>query len=146
MYPYLIVLHVLGASVWVSGHLVLALGVLPGALRRKDVAAIATYEDHFERVGIPALLLQVITGYWMASTLLAGSAWVDMTNPLARAVIAKSLFLAITAGLALDARFRLIPKLSEENLTSLAWHIVAVTLTGVLFLVVGVGVRFGMFV
>lgn len=32
----LLFLHLLGAAIWVGGHLVLALGILPGALRRRD--------------------------------------------------------------------------------------------------------------
>ncbi|MBK7271345.1 MAG: hypothetical protein IPI07_18095 [Flavobacteriales bacterium] len=32
-----LVLHLLGAAVWVGGHLVLSLTVLPGALRDRDL-------------------------------------------------------------------------------------------------------------
>ena len=37
MYHAVLLLHVLGATVWTGGHLVLALGVLPGALAQGNV-------------------------------------------------------------------------------------------------------------
>jgi len=42
-----------------------------------------------------------------------------------------------------DARLRIIPRLSASNLRALAWHIVPVTLIAVLFVITGVGFRFG---
>ncbi len=36
--------HVLSATIWTGGHLVLALGVLPDALRRRDRAAVAAFD------------------------------------------------------------------------------------------------------
>ncbi|MBF3283866.1 copper transporter, partial [Pseudomonas aeruginosa] len=51
----LLFLHLLGAAIWVGGHLVLALGILPGALRRRDPQAIRAFEQVYERIGIPAL-------------------------------------------------------------------------------------------
>ncbi|MEV1968220.1 hypothetical protein ABZR56_17340, partial [Pseudomonas aeruginosa] len=42
-------------AIWVGGHLVLALGILPGALRRRDPQAIRAFEQVYERIGIPAL-------------------------------------------------------------------------------------------
>jgi putative copper export protein len=58
-YRLLVVLHLLGASVWVGGHLVLSLSVLPRALRARDPAIISEFESGLERLGIPALLVQV---------------------------------------------------------------------------------------
>jgi putative copper export protein len=62
MYRYLVILHLIGASVWVGGHLVLSLAILPRALRAKDPEIIRDFEAGFERIGIPALLVQVVTG------------------------------------------------------------------------------------
>ncbi|MBI2492153.1 MAG: copper transporter, partial [Candidatus Rokubacteria bacterium] len=65
-YRLLVTLHLLGAAVWVGGHLVLSLSVLPRALRTRDPAIIRDFESAFERVGLPALLVQVLTGLWLA--------------------------------------------------------------------------------
>ncbi len=80
----LLFLHLLGAAIWVGGHLVLALGILPGALRRRDPQAIRAFEQVYERIGIPALLLQVVSGLWLASLWLPFDHWFGAT-PVARA-------------------------------------------------------------
>lgn len=144
LYGLLIVLHLLGASVWVGGHLVLACSVLPKALRTRDADAVRRYEEGYERVGIPALIVQVITGIWLSHMKLPDpSMWFDFSNPVGRLIGIKLILLAATIGLALDARLRIIPKLKNDNLVSLAWHIVPVTLVAVLFLVVGASFRIG---
>ena len=67
----------------------------------------------------------------------------ELQNPVARVVCIKLGLLALTALLAVDARLRIIPRLNESNLRALAWHIVPVTLIAVLFVITGVGFRFG---
>src|SRR5512135_542903 len=62
----LLVLHLLGSSIWVGGHLVMAIRVLPKALKQRDPAIIAGFEAVFEKIGIPALLLQIATGIGLA--------------------------------------------------------------------------------
>lgn len=47
IYSWILLLHLLGASVWVGGHLVLALGVLPGVLRQRDVAMLLAFESRY---------------------------------------------------------------------------------------------------
>lgn len=81
----LLFLHLLGAAIWVGGHLVLALGILPGALRRRDPQAIRAFEQVYERIGIPALLLQVVSGLWLASLWLPFDHWFGATS-VARAL------------------------------------------------------------
>lgn len=115
----LLFLHLLGAAIWVGGHLVLALGILPGALRRRDPQAIRAFEQVYERIGIPALLLQVVSGLWLASLWLPFDHWFGAT-PVARALQLKLLLLAATAALGVHARLRLIPNLNAESLPKLA--------------------------
>lgn len=146
MFGYILLLHLLGATVWTGGHLVLALGILPRALRERNPDAIQQFESRYERIGTPALIVQVATGLWLAHRLVPDpSLWFDWSHPLGRLVAIKLSLLAITAGLAIDARLRIIPKLGEHNLRALAWHIIPVTGVSVLFLVVGVSFRTGWF-
>ena len=143
-YRLLVVLHLLGASVWVGGHLVLSLTVLPRALRARDPAIISEFESGFERLGISALLVQVVTGLWLAyhwAPDIAG--WFFPSTPAARLVLVKLALLATTVALAVHARFRVVPRLNAATLRILAYHIVAVTLLGVALLVVGVAIRTG---
>lgn len=146
MYEIFLLLHVLAATVWTGGHLVLALGVLPRVLKYSDVAYIQAFESGFEKVGIPALIIQVLTGLHLAFRLLPDfSMWFDFSHPVSRVISIKVILLLCTLGFALDARLRVIPKLSADNLGSLAWHIIPVTIFSVLFVVVGVSFKTGWF-
>lgn len=146
MHGLILLLHVLGATIWTGGHLVLALTILPRALSRQSVAELREFESAYERVGIPALLLQVVTGAWLAFQLVPDvGQWLAFSDPVARLIGIKLLLLAITVAFAADARLRIIPGLTPERLPSLAWHIVPVTLVSVLYVVVGVSFRTGWF-
>ena len=93
---------------------------------------------------MPALILQVITGMMLAYRLIPDvSQWFNPASPLAHGIMAKLLLLTLTIGFALDARFRVIPTLSEKTLTVMVWHIIPVTLFSILFVVVGVSFRTG---
>lgn len=144
MYGMLLLLHILGATIWTGGHLVLALTVLPRALRDKSPSELLRFESGYERIGIPALLVQVATGLSLAYRMVPDvSQWFDFGNPVSRLIALKLLLLTITVAFAADARFRVIPRLSEDNLPSLAWHIIPVTAVSVLFVFVGVSFRIG---
>jgi putative copper export protein len=145
MYGLMVFLHVLGASVWVGGHLVLAISVLPGALKAHRPDIVLAFERGFERVGMPALLLQVITGLWLAHRYVPAIAdWFTLGARIPAHILAKLALLAGTLVLAASARWRAIPRLTPDTLPTLAWHIVLVTVFAVLFVAVGVSVRTGL--
>jgi hypothetical protein len=136
--------HLLGATVWTGGHLVLALGVLPGALRARDPLRLAGFERAFSAVGIPALGVQVATGLWLAHLRAPEWAnWIAPTTAGERAVTLKLACLAATVALALSARFRVLPDLDARRLPLLAAHVVGVTLLSVLFVILGLSFRVG---
>jgi len=140
----LLSLHLVGASIWTGGHLILALRVLPRALREKDASRVADFEKAFEPVGLPALLVQVVTGLLLALQYSDTPAqWVELAPGFSRAIGLKLILLFFTIGLALHARLRLIPRLTDERLVPLAWHIGLVTLTSVAFVIVGATFRIG---
>jgi putative copper export protein len=141
---WLLFVHVLGAAIWTGGHLVLALGVLPRALRQRDPGMIEAFEARYEPIGLAALVAQVLTGLEMTRRYFPGfRGLLSLENPIAVAALAKLVLLLLTVALALDARLRLIPKLGRDNLNALAWHIVPVTLLSVAFVYVGLRFRFG---
>lgn len=137
-------LHVLGACIWVGGHLVLATRILPRALREKNSALVRDFEQAYERIGLPALAVQILTGLWLAHRLIgaAPGGWFGSSGP-AHIVQIKLALLAATAGLAIHAKLRVIPRLRDDNLPVLGAHIVAVTTLGVLFTLAGASLRFG---
>jgi putative copper export protein len=140
----LVIVHALAATVWTGGHLMLDLRVLPRALREGSAAAIRSFEETFEPLGLTALAIQVLIGLWMA--------WIDLpgfqglfspANPIGMLVGVKLLLLAATAALAIHARLRLIPHLSDDKLTSLAWHLRGITAQAIAFVVAGALIRLG---
>ena len=145
MYGYVLLIHVLAATVWTGGHLVLATTVLPRALAARDPRILLDFESGYERVGMPALILQVLTGLWMAHAMLPDmGAWFGFDTLQSRLIVFKLTLLAITVLTALDARLRIIPRLSAATLPALARRIVLVTLVSVLFVVAGVSFRGGL--
>ena len=139
----LIILHTLGATIWVGGHLILSLSVLPEAWRKKDYRIIQAFEEKFERIGIPALLLQVITGLWMAAKYLPFSQWLNLDQASSSLIGIKLLLLLLTILLAVHARFFILPKMDDKKIPFLAVHILSVTLLGILLLITGLSFRLG---
>jgi putative copper export protein len=137
-------LHLLGAAVWVGGHLVLALTILPQALRLRDPAPVHAFEDRYERLGVPALVLQVLTGVWLAYRWLPDvGAWFGFGSTPATVIFVKLVLLALTLALALHARLRIVPRLSAQTLPVLAVHVVLVTAIGVVLVYAGLAFRTG---
>lgn len=144
MYGTLLLLHILAATIWTGGHIVLSVVILPKVLREKSPEQLLSFESVYEKIGMPALIVQVITGLMLAHRLLPDvSQWFNLNNPVAHGILAKLLLLGLTFAFALDARFRVIPVLSKDNLVDMTWHIIPVTLLSVLFVFVGVSFRTG---
>lgn len=146
MHGILLLLHILGATIWTGGHIVLSVAVLPKVLKNRSPEQLLDFESAYERVGMPALIIQIITGLLLAYQLVPDvGGWFDLSNPVSRVILLKLGLLATTVAFAVDARFRVIPNLSKDNLTVMAWHIIPVTVLSVLFVVVGVSFRTGWF-
>lgn len=141
----LLLFHLLGAAIWTGGHLILVIGFLPTILRSKNIELLTTYEYHFERVGIPALLTQLITGLRLAYIYVPSfSDWFSFKSSLHTLISIKLLLFITTIGLAIHARFFIIPTLTIKSLNKLVYHIVTVTLVGVLFVLIGSSFRSGL--
>lgn len=142
-YYIVLSLHLIGATIWVGGHLVLALTILPRALRQRKASIVSEFEASFERVGLPALGTQIVTGLWLAYHFLGSPDHWFAANAVAHVVQIKLGLLALTLGLALHARLRVIPQLEDATLPKLAWHIRIVTLAAVAFVLAGASIRLG---
>ena len=144
MYHGILFLHLLAATVWTGGHLVLVTTVLPRALRARDPRILLDFEQGYEKIGMPALLIQVATGLWMAHSQAPQLAhWLSPTNPAESLVRMKLALLALTVLTALDARLRIIPNLTAATLPAMARRIALVSTVSVAFVVVGVSFRSG---
>jgi putative copper export protein len=144
MYRLLVMLHVLGATIWVGGHLVLALVVLPRALRNRDASVIREFEAGYERIALPALLVQALTGVWLALRWVPQVGdWFTPVSLHAQLILIKLVLVAATVALAAHARVRVLPGLDATTLPLLGYHVVGVTVLGVALLVIGVAIRTG---
>lgn len=45
--------HVPAVTIWTGGHLILALVVLPRALRERSLAELLRFESVYEKIGMP---------------------------------------------------------------------------------------------
>lgn len=144
LFKIVLTLHILGAAVWTGGHLVLSATFLPRALRERNPEIVRRFEERYERIGLPSLVIQIVTGLWLAHRLLPRwGDWFSMSTIAGTHVTVKLVLLAMTMALAIHARLRLIPNLTERTLPALAAHIIAVTTLAVIFVLVGVGFRTG---
>lgn len=144
----LLIIHLISATIWVGGHLYMIIRLLPGILKRKDVDTLLQFEKTYEPMGMPSLVLLLITGFWMSFQF--GIGWTDLfhfSTPVERVVSIKLLLLIATLGLALSARLRIFPQLkkSPKKLPELAIHAIGVTLIGVTMLILGSFIRYGGF-
>ena len=143
----ILILHLIAATIWVGGHLVLAIGYLPKALKRKDFSYIGNFEKTYEPIGMPSLAVLVITGILMAYDYNAGlSSWFSFATPIERVVSLKLICLLTSICFAISAQTRVLPKLRKgqlNKLSEMAVHIICVTLIGVVMVVLGSLVKIG---
>lgn len=147
MHHLLLIIHLIAATIWVGGHLVLAIGYMPRALKYKDFSYIGNFEKKYEPIGMPSLLMLVITGISMAYDYDAGlKSWFSFSNSIETVVSLKLSCLLLSVCFAISAQTRVLPKLRKGNLSKLpemAVHITSVTLLGVTMVILGSFVRYG---
>jgi putative copper export protein len=140
----LLIVHLLAATIWVGGHLILSIRFLPQALKEKDASIIRNFKNKFEPVGLPSLLILLLTGILMAYDYnVTYTQWFSFEDNIEKVVSLKLLLLFITVALAINAQLFVFPKLSSEKLVPVAIQIIAVTILGVAMLVLGSLVRVG---
>ncbi|WP_438712631.1 CopD family protein [Aquimarina muelleri] len=134
----IIFLHIIAATIWTGGHLILSLVYLPKALKLNDFSIIESFESKYERIGIPSLIILIITGIYI--TTVYAPRLVDFNDHYTKHITIKLGLLLCTIALAIHARFFLIPK---KKLKPLAYHIIIVTILSVFFVFVGFSARSG---
>ncbi len=53
LYSVILFFHVLAATIWTGGHLVLSLAILPRVLSEKSHSDLLRFESSYERIGKP---------------------------------------------------------------------------------------------
>lgn len=140
----ILIIHLLSATIWVGGHLILCFRYLPKALKEKNPEVIREFEKQYEPLGIPALTVLVITGILMAYNYNATiSTWFSFSNNIEKIVSIKLILLFTTLILAVHARFFIIPKLKASNLRVMSFHIIILSTIAVTMLIFGSLIRIG---
>lgn len=143
LHHFLLIIHLICSSIWIGGHLILSIGILPDVFKKKDVQILLDFERKYEKIGLPALLLLVISGIWMAIDYgVPFKNWFHFNSPIETIVSIKLILLICTILLALSANLFVIPKLSLKTLPLMTFHIISVTLLGICFLFTGTLVRY----
>ncbi|MDM1139205.1 MULTISPECIES: CopD family protein [Empedobacter] len=142
----LLIFHLIGATIWVGGHIILSLVILPQVWKEKSIEKLFSFESKYERIGLPALLVMVITGVRMSYIYtIKISNWFQFENPIERVVSLKLIGLATIVLLALSAQFYVLPRLKTDDtkLPLMTFHIIAVTTISIIMLILGSFVRYG---
>lgn len=141
---FLLVIHLLAATVWVGGHLILLFGFWFKARTTKDINLIDQFRKRYELVGMPALIILLITGIWMSFNFgITLDSWLHFSTPLERVVSLKLILLICTMAMAFSVQifwFRKGKTPSFQVLSVLIW---TVTFLGVCMLLLGTLFRYG---
>lgn len=140
-------LHLIGASIWVGGHLYLLIRLMPKFVRDHDVAGFLAFEKSYEPLGMTALAVQIITGLYMLNAITPVATWLTPMGALTALIHAKLTWLVLTIITALHARFRVVAKLERGNyndstLKVMAVHVGLICLWSLCFVATGMAFRF----
>lgn len=140
-------LHLIGASIWVGGHLYLLIRLMPTFVRKQDVAGFLTFEKSYEPLGMTALAVQIITGLYMLNAITPVATWLTPMGALTALIHAKFTWLLLTIITALHARFRVVARLEQGNFTDstlkvMAVHVGLICLWSLCFVATGMAFRY----
>ncbi len=141
MYEVLQLIHVIAATVWVGGHLIVALAYLPEAVRRKSLDMLLDFERRYaKRVGVPSLLISGVTGLAMAYSY---AGWFGQAWPIG-VKIGLFALLVLNIVLARHELHRTTPH-RTGNPIKFAVHVAIVTVISVLLVIMGWMLRMGLY-
>lgn len=153
---WLLLLHILGACIWIGGHLYLMITIVPTAVKQPNPQALLNFEASFEKLGMTALITQVITGLIMANRFLPSwSQLFDYSQDITILITLKLTWLICTILTAVSAQVFVIPRLKKALLADdffksqnyfkiFIGHIGMITVLSLAFLVTGVLFRTGL--
>ena len=141
---FLLVIHLLAATVWIGGHLILATRYLPEAIKTKDLEKLKIFKDKFESIGMPSLITLVITGILMAYDYdVTFTKWFSFSNGIEKVISIKLILFITSLTLAISAQLFIFPKLSPKKHYYVTILIIVVTFIAISMLVLGSLIRIG---
>lgn len=144
LHQLLLIIHLLAATVWVGGHLILLLIYVPKARKTNSLDGISFFRKNFEILGMPSLILLLLTGVLLAYDYdVSIDKWFQFKDGIERIVSLKLLLFITTITLAVSATKFIFPRLKNQPNPILYLFIVLVTSIAVIMLVLGSLIRVG---
>lgn len=141
MQPLLLFLHLLGACIWAGGHLILLFVIMPEARRIQSPEYLLRFEKMYERIGMPALFTQLITGGLLFAAMFPTGGF-SVSHPLSYKLYIKLGLLLVTFAIAIHARFFVLKNFTAAKLPLMHKHIAVVTVVSLLFILAGINFKF----
>ena len=139
-----LIIHLLAATIWVGGHLLLLLRYVPKAIKSKSLEELSAFRKNFEPVGIPSLFILILTGILMAYDYnITFEKWFLFENSIEKIVSIKLILLFISLTLAFITIKFVLPSINKISPFILYFIIFLVTTIAVTMLVLGSLVRIG---
>jgi uncharacterized membrane protein len=146
LYTTMVILHLLGAAVWVGGHIVLLTMVLPAAIHEHRVEPLARFERGLGRLGLAALVVQLVTGLWLAHKWLGSwEALFESPTPRSHLILSKLVLLVLLVVVVGYRYHKLLPGLRPDRTGLYTMLTVLAAAFAVMLLMMGVGIRLGGF-
>ncbi len=140
----LLIIHLITATIWVGGHLILLIRYVPKSLKLKKIYPINNFRKNFEPIGMPSLLILLFTGVLMAYDYdITITKWFSFKGGVETIISLKLFLFLITITLALSAVKFIFPNLKEKPTFVLIVFITIVTLIAITMLILGSFVRQG---
>lgn len=140
----ILIIHLLAATIWVGGHLILAIRYVPKAITTKSLEELSIFRKNFEPIGIPSLLTLIITGILMAYDFnIPFEKWFSFENSIEKIVSVKIILLLISLSLAFITTKYILPFIDKLSPFLLYFIIFLVTTIAVTMFILGSLVRIG---
>ena len=139
-----LILHLLAATIWVGGHLLLLLRYVSKAIKSKSLEELSAFRKNFEPVGMPSLFILIITGILMAYDYnITFEKWFLFENSIEKIVSIKLILLFISLTLAFITIKFVLPSINKISPFILYFIIFLVTTIAVTMLILGSLIRVG---
>lgn len=139
-----LIIHLLAATIWVGGHLLLLLRHVPKAIKSKSIEELSAFRKNFEPVGMPSLFILIITGILMAYDYnITFEKWFQFENSIEKIISVKLILLLISLTLAFITFKFVLPSINKISPFLLYFIIFLVTTIAVFMLILGSLVRVG---
>ncbi len=140
----ILIIHLLAATIWVGGHLILLLRYVPKAIKTKSLEELSMFRKNFEPVGMPSLFVLIVTGIIMAYDYnVTIEKWFLFENAIEKIVSIKLILLFISLTLAFITIKFVLPSIDKLSPYLLYFIIFLVTIIAVTMLILGSLVRVG---